>query len=293
MRRLPHVTWLRSFEAAARHSSFSSAADELNLTPAAVSQQIRLLEQHLGIHLFKRLAKGVALTDVGLAYAIPVRKSFLEMQSATDGLFRTQRKSVVRVRCSISFAAMILAPRLHSFSQLHPEIEVELSTTVWDDRMNGASIDLDIRYGDGGWPEHQTYPLPVEAATIVCHPDYADTLGPIASTQSLSEAAIVLVQGSETDWDRLFEKYGLDGLRPPHWIKADSSVIALQILSAGHGCAIISKSFAKNDLAEGKLVAPFEMDLPMGSNFTLVVRDDLSTRQDVQAFKNWLIGLQI
>lgn len=138
MRRLPHVTWLRSFEAAARHSSFSAAADELALTPAAVSQQIRQLEHHLGIQLFKRLPKGVQLTDIGQAYAQPVRKSFVEMQAATDGLFRLQRKSVVRVRCSISFAALILAPLLRDFARIHPNIDVELSTAVWSDRIDGA-----------------------------------------------------------------------------------------------------------------------------------------------------------
>jgi LysR family glycine cleavage system transcriptional activator len=293
MRRLPHVTWLRSFEAAARHSSFSSAADELNLTPAAVSQQIRLLEQHLGIQLFKRLAKGVELTDVGVAYAIPVRKSFLEMQSATDGLFRIQRKSVVRVRCSISFAALILAPLLRSFSGLHPDIEVELSTTVWADRMNGASIDLDIRYGEGGWPEQRIHPMPVDVATIVCHPDYAETLKALPAAEALRTAAIVQVQGSETDWDRLFEKYAFPGLRPAHWIKADSSLIALQILAAGHGCAIISNSFARRYLEEGTLIAPYDMQIPMGGNFNLVERDDLGNRADVKTLVDWLLDQKL
>ncbi|QPM92363.1 LysR substrate-binding domain-containing protein [Pseudooceanicola algae] len=290
MRRLPHVTWLRSFEAAARHSSFSSAAEELSLTPAAVSQQIRLLEQHLGIQLFKRLAKGVQLTDVGLAYAIPIRKSFLEMQSATDGLFRIQSKSVVRVRCSISFAALILAPRLHEFSRLHPDIDVELSTAVWSDRITGAGIDLDVRFGEGGWPEQNVHPIPVRDATIVCHPDYAENLGTTLSHATMQEAAIVTIVGSETDWDRLFLQYGIEGPRHAHWIKADSSLIALQILSAGHGCAIISRSFAERDLEAGRLVAPFDLELAMNSNFNLVERDDIRGRPDITAFVDWLLG---
>ena len=102
MAQLPHVTWLRSFEVAARHSSFSAAADELNLTPAAVSQQIRLLEDHLGVQLFIRLARGVSLTDAGQAYALPLRKSFQDMQDATRGLFGVKRKSRLRIRASIS-----------------------------------------------------------------------------------------------------------------------------------------------------------------------------------------------
>jgi LysR family glycine cleavage system transcriptional activator len=289
MRRLPHVTWLRSFEAAARHSSFSSAAEELNLTPAAVSQQIRLLEKHLGIQLFRRLAKGVELTDVGLAYAVPVRKSFLEMQAATDGLFRDQHKSVIRVRCSISFAALIVAPILRRFCELHPDIEVELSTTVWADRMNGAHIDLDIRYGEGGWTEHRVHPMPVDNAVIVCHPDYAATLGATPTAEAMRKAAIVQIVGSETDWDRLFDICAFDGPRPAHWIKADSSMIALQILSAGHGCAIISKSFTRRHLEDGRLVAPFDQEIPMGANFKLVEHDDVGGRADVKVLVDWLL----
>ncbi|MFX0545111.1 LysR substrate-binding domain-containing protein [Roseovarius sp. S1116L3] len=288
MRRLPHVTWLRAFEAAARHSSFTSAADELNFTPAAVSQQIRLLEQHLGVQLFKRLAKGVELTDVGQAYALPIRKSFQAMQTATDGLFRGQRESLIRVRSSISFAALILAPRLNEFRALHPEIEIELSTTVWADRMNDASIDLDIRYGDGNWPERNIHPLTLEPATIVCHPDYARSLADAPPAEALPGADIVQVVGSETDWDRWFEQNGYDLPRPAHWMKADSSLIALQILSAGHGCAIISRSFARQALNSGALVAPFAFEMPMQERFSAVERDHIGSRDDILRIIDWL-----
>ena len=288
MRRLPHVTWLRAFEASARHSSFTSAAEELHLTPAAISQQIRLLEKHLGIQLFKRLAKGVELTEVGQAYALPVRRSFLEMQAATDGLFSAQRNSAIRVRSSISFAALILAPRLNAFRQQHTEIEIELSTTVWADRMNGASIDLDIRYGDGDWPEHNIHPLNLDAATIVCHPDYASSLGDNPTAGALRAAHIVQVAGSETDWDRMFEQCGFDEPRPAHLMKADSSLIALQILAAGHGCAIISRSFAKDALESGKLVAPFSLAIPMQRQFFLVEHDEIKHRVDAKKFIDWM-----
>jgi LysR family glycine cleavage system transcriptional activator len=287
MRRLPHVTWLRAFEAAARHSSFSSAADELHLTPAAVSQQIRLLEKHLGIQLFKRLAKGVELTDLGQAYAQPVRKSFLELQTATDGLFSDKRKSTIRVRSSISFAALILAPRLSAFRLQHPKVEIELSTTVWADRMSDASIDLDIRYGEGNWPEHTIHRLQIDPATVLCHPDYAQNLLG-APADALRAADIVQIVGSETDWDRILEQCGFDGPRPAHWIKADSSLIALQILGGGQGCAIISRSFAKQALDAGRLVAPFALDVPMAQSFFVVERDDLGDRRDVRAFVDWI-----
>ncbi|SOH94331.1 LysR family transcriptional regulator, glycine cleavage system transcriptional activator [Monaibacterium marinum] len=288
MRQLPHVTWLRSFEAAARHSSFSSAADELNLTPAAVSQQIRLLEHHLGVQLFKRLAKGVELTDIGQAYALPIRKSFLEMQSATDGLFSTKRKSPIRIRASISFAALILAPRLNAFRRQHPEVEIELSTTVWSDRMSDATIDLDIRFGTGDWPEHNIHLLQIEPSTIICHPDYAAQFADKPPAQAIRDASIVQIVGSETDWDLATAQYDPNQPRPKHWMKADSSLVALQIIGSGHGCTIVTRSFAKHELADGRLVAPLPLQLPAIKNFFLVERDDLGQRDDVRAFIDWI-----
>ena len=292
MRRLPHVTWLRAFDAAARNSSFAAAADELHLTPAAVSQQIRLLEKQLGAELFKRLPKGVALTDVGQAYAQPLRKSFLEMEKATDGLFRVQRKATLRVRSSISFAALVLAPRLNAFREQHPEIEIELFTTVWSDRMTDAGIDLDLRYGDGDWPERNIWPLEVDDAVVVCHPDHASSLGDDLSIEGLAAASVVQIVGSETDWGRLSDKYGLDLPVPVHWMKADSSLIALQILAAGHGSAIISRSFAGHYLETGALIAPVRFEIPMLQKFFLVQYDDTGKNSEIRIFKDWLVSRQ-
>jgi LysR family glycine cleavage system transcriptional activator len=181
-----------------------------------------------------------------------------------------------------------LAPRLNAFRQQHPDIEIELSTTVWADRMGDASIDLDIRYGDGDWPEHKIHRLQIGDATIICHPDYAASLGETPSVAALSAANIVQIVGSETDWDRLFDQCGFDRPRPRHWMKADSSLIAMQILRAGHGCSIISRSFAGQELEAGTLVAPFQLDIPMGESFFLVERNDLGARDDVALFINWL-----
>ncbi len=293
MRRLPHATWLRAFDAAARHSSFTAAADELHLTPAAVSQQIRLLEKQLGAELFKRLPKGVALTDVGQAYAQPIRTSFREMEKATDGLFRMQRKSTIRVRSSISFAALVLAPRINAFRALHPEIEIELFTTIWSDRQTDAGIDLDIRYGDGDWPERDIVPLQVDDAVVVCHADHAASLGKDLSIAGLAAASVVQIVGSESDWGRLSDHHGLDLPVPIHWMKADSSLIALQILTSGHGSAIVSRSFARSYLDSGALIAPVPFEIPMLQKFFLVRYDSLRESPDIGVFQDWLIAQQL
>ena len=288
--RLPHVTWLRAFEAAARHSSFSDAAAELNLTPAAVSQQIRLLEQHLGTRLFRRLPRGVALTDMGQAYALPVRKSFAEMQDATEGLFTVRRKRKIRIRASISYATLVLAPRLKSFHDLYPDIEIALSTAVWSDRMDHETIDIDIRYGTGHWAEDEIWKLGEEVATLVCHPDHLASFGAAPRIQEVLAAGVVPVFGSEIEWRRLSDLFELDCPEPLVWMKADSSLIALQTIAAGFGTALIHKSFSQTFLERGDLVSPFEYRLPIREAYYLVVRDDAEGRNEIEAFRSWLMN---
>lgn len=288
--RLPHLTWLKAFEAAARHSSFSDAAIELNLTPAAVSQQIRLLENYLGTPLFRRLPRGVVLTDMGQAYALPIRKSFADMQGATEGLFTVRRKRRIRIRASISYATLVLAPRLRAFHDDHPDIEIALSTAVWSDRMEHEPIDVDIRYGTGHWNETNVWKLGEEVATLVCHPSHLASLGPAPGVRELLAAGTVPVLGSEIEWRRYAALIGLDCPDPPVWLTADSSLIALQSVAAGFGCALIHKSFSQSFIDLGSLVSPFDHALPMREAYYLVLRDDARERDEIVAFRSWLTG---
>jgi len=289
MRPLPHVNWLRTFEAAARHSSFAAAADELNLTPAAVSQQIKLLEQTLEVKLFKRLPKGVELTDIGQAYAQPVRSSFFELQSATDGLFKSKQRTTLNVRASISFGVLVLAPHLNEFRALHPEIDITLSTTVWSDRMNDATLDVDIRYGKGDWPEQDIWPLGIGQASVVCSPN--DTALFQGGASNLQNADVVQIIGSENDWPLMFEKMGLDCAVPSPWITMDSSLLALESIASGRGVAIINKMFSKGHIKRGLLAEPFQQTLSTQSNFYFVAQPVSKKHQQIERFYNWLITI--
>ncbi len=290
MAKLPHVNWLRSFEAAARLGSFSAAADALNLTPAAVSQQIKLLEQHLGETLFVRLPRGVALTDLGHAYAQPIRKSFAEMQDATDGLFGSQQKRKVRVHASISYAALVLSPLLPAFQAKHPEIEVQLTTAVWTDRTDDEAFDVEIRYGYGDWDERDIRHLGHRSSEVVCHPDFAASFGEGLSIQALAAQAVQII-GSAADWRQFSSPCGFDLPPVPGVIKADSSLLALQTVSSGTGAAIISESFSKGYFERGVLISPFDYQLPLTRSFFLVLRDNGQKRHEVTLFCDWLSDL--
>lgn len=288
---LPHVTWLKAFEAAARHSSFSAAAAELNLTPAAVSQQIRLLEKHLNAHLFERRPRGVVLTDIGQAYAQPIKKSFNDMAVATDGLFGGKTKRTVKVRASISCAALVIAPQLDKFHQQHPDIFVQLTTSIWADRFDEETLDVDIRFGHGEWEENNIRHLGHEFAIPVCHPDYADSFGDELSIQKLAEAKVVQIIGSEVDWIKLSEHHHLDLKVASDWLRADSSLIALQIVMAGQGTTMVLESFARQFIERGSLVAPLDYRLSKRRSHYVIVRDGLEKREEVSLFCDWVTSL--
>jgi len=289
--KLPHVTWLRAFEAAARHRSFSAAADELGLTPAAVSQQIRLLEKHIDAPLFERLPRGVSLTELGQAYALPVRKSFSDISIATNGLFDRSNQKTVKVRASISCAALVIAPKLAEFRAMHPDIAVELSTFVWADHFGEEESDIDIRYGQGDWKDGKVIHLANEFSIPVCHPDYAARFGKKLTIQNLAASKIVKITGSELSWARLSDQYELALEPPAEWLWADSSLIALQTVITGEGAVMVLESFARQYILQGLLTAPFEYRLPVIPSHYLIQREGRENREEVQLFSKWVTSL--
>ncbi|WP_122073018.1 LysR substrate-binding domain-containing protein [Pseudophaeobacter sp. EL27] len=291
MNTLPHVTWLKAFESAARHNSFAAAASELGLTPAAISQQIRHLEQHLDAQLFKRLPRGVTLTDIGQAYAQTIGKSFEDMALATNGLFGKKRTRILRVRASISCAALVIGPRLAEFKAVHPDILVQMTTSVWADRFDDETLDIDIRYGLGNWGEAQIVHLGHESAVPVCRADYAQSFGEDLTIQSLAAGDVVQIIGSETDWGKLSELHNLGLTVTTDWLKADSSLIALQTVSAGQGVTMVLESFARQYLDQGLLIAPVPYRLPKRRSHYLIVNDRAQPREEVRLFCNWVQSL--
>lgn len=288
MNNLPPLSWLRSFEVAARLNSFSAAANELNLTPAAVSQQIGLLEKRLGTTLFKRLPRGVALTDIGLAYAEPIKKSLIDMSEATRGLFGSRNKQVLNVRASISFAALVLSPRLNEFKALYPDITVQISTTVWADRFDEDTLDVDIRYGSGNWEEDEIIHLGRDSSLIVCHPDYAKSFGSHLTVQNMAAGDVVQMVGAESSWFKLSELHNLNLKLSENWIKADSSLIALQIVSSGQGATIVLEQYAKWHLEAGLLISPFDYRLSDRPSLYAVPRPATKKGEEVRMFCQWL-----
>lgn len=290
---LPPVAWLRAFEAAARHNSFAAAAGELNMTSAAISHQIRSLEKKLGFGLFERLPRGVRLTDMGAAYVPAVRKAFEDLSVATMGIFGSIGDRTLRIRVPISYATLVLMPRLPEFREAYPGIELQLCTTVWGDGLNSESVDVDIRYGDGTWPDHNVNDgcekIGNEASIVVCSDDYAQSLGPHVTLDDLCRGSIIEIMGCEGMWDDLMKLKGLHTRRNSAGVKSDTSLIALEYAATGMGSVLVMDAFAKPYIETGRLVQPVDARLPSMQAHYLMRRTGSQHAPEVLLFTEWLL----
>ena len=249
---LPPLGWIRSFEAAARHQSFAGAAEELNLTPAAISQQIRGLEQHLGMSLFERLPRGVRLTESARAWQPAVHRAIDELALSTASLFGSRARKTVTLRATISFSVLCLAPAVADLGRAHPEIELELYSAVWGDDLDEGRIDLEIRYGDGRWQGFEVERLTAPVSVVVCPPRSAVPPG-AAGLADLVRQGVIHIAGCEDMWTRLARKEGVPEGELRRRDRVDTSMAALEMVATGRGSALISQDLARQHIDRGSV----------------------------------------
>jgi len=201
-RRLPHLTWLRAFEASARHLSFTNAAQELGLTQAAISKQVKLLENYLREPLFERKPRSLVLTKVGAAYLPKVRDGFERLATGTEEVFGLRRSEVLTVRAPVGYSVNWIAPRLQGFFDRHPDTEVRLVSSVWGDQFDKERFDLDIQYGTGRWPGYKSDRLTWEVIKPVCAPSLLEGEHAIRKPADLAHHRLLHVLGYEEGWFR-------------------------------------------------------------------------------------------
>ncbi|MDE2296240.1 MAG: LysR family transcriptional regulator [Gammaproteobacteria bacterium] len=293
---LPTLTWLRAFEAAARTSSFSAAAAELNLTSGAIGYQIRALERHLGFALFERLPRGVRLTAMGVAYLPPVRKAFEELADSTIGLFGGDARAQITVHAPVSLAALWLAPHLPSFAAAHPSIDVRLCSVVWDNASPDESTDLEIRYGDGHWLGYRSERFLNQGILAVCSPTLrreanGETRGEAGSVALLARHPIHIM-GYEDHWLSVQRELGLRDAGTPRGPTVDTSVAALELAANGMGCALAHRIFAAPYLRTGRLVTVIDREFrDRRSYFVVMPERARRVRREVESFRDWLLEL--
>ncbi|TAM49712.1 MAG: transcriptional regulator GcvA [Paraburkholderia sp.] len=288
LRQLPALNALKTFEAAARHESFSRAADELFVTHGAVSHQIRALEDALGTPLFLRDGKRVRLTDAGCRYAKDVRSALMSLADATRAVREGQRARRLVVSSMSSFSARWMTPRIGRFIERHPEFDLELLSTNALTDFTRDDVDVAIRFGPGGYADLYTERLLDEVAFPVCAPTYNP--GALPKTPAELAASPRLLRSDDQMWSAWFKAAGLTGMSEPRrGVMYQDSSNLLQAAIDGQGIALVRQSIATHELAAGRLVRLFDIDAPSASAYWFVCPPPLLGSTRVQAFRTWLL----
>ncbi len=289
-KRLPPLNWLRAFESSARHLSFTHAAVELNLTQAAVSQQVKGLESQLGAALFKRLPRGLELSEAGLAYLPVVHEAVERLAAATDEIFGQGHRRTLTVRVSLVFFTHWLAMRLPDFRERHPEINLRITSNIWggDTSVTDVEADLEIRHGHGKWTGLKAERLTWDTLLPVCAPSLPSEKAPLMSPKDLDHHELLHVLGYEEGWGYWLKKAGRGQLDASRGMQFDTLISALRMAELGQGVALARSSLVQSMLATGQLMAPLKARFTTSEAFYLVYCPHSIGSPDAAAFSNWL-----
>ncbi|MES2070092.1 MAG: transcriptional regulator GcvA [Pseudomonadota bacterium] len=292
MRHLPPLTSIKAFEAAARHKNFKLAAAELHVTPAAVSLQVRQLEDWLGAQLFDRSGKNLALSAKGQAYLPELTAALNLLANATEQLTGNGIAGPLRITALPSFAGKWLLPRLAGFREQHPDIELVLETSTDSRDFAGQQFDLAIRSGAGRWRGMQADLIAQESLTPMCSP--ALLQGPLPLAQPADLHLHPLLHDAPRDgWPRWLAMHGVAGVAgidaSRGYVFNDSSLV-LQAAMEGLGVALGRTFLAADDLTAGRLVAPFPHTLPNDYGYWLVYPKTSPILARIMVFREWILA---
>ncbi len=288
-RRLPPLHALAVFEAAARHNSFTKAADELCVTHSAVSQQIKQLEEYLRVRLFVRLPRAVVLTNEGQSFLIEVKSALESLEAASLKISRSTRARTLRVNVLQPFAGNWLVGRLDQFLRDHPEIDLEIEATQREDARALEGVDISVRYGNGEWEEADVVKLLEVDLFPVCSPSYLEKIGRVQRPEELCKA--VLLRHSMEPWDTWFQAVGFQSVKPVMGPLFSDARIMLDAAASGQGVALARSVLAEKDIQAGRLVRLFNVKVPARGAYYALFRPGSRSRPEVDAFIGWLMSL--
>lgn len=292
-RRLPPLNAIRAFEAAARHRSFVDAADELAVTPSAISQQVKQLEDWLAQPLFRRLPRGLSITELGKAYLPPLTDALDLMETATRQAVEGPGGRTLRITCLASFGAQWLTPRLHRFNAKHPEIDVLIATFDRLVDLETEEFDVAIRYGTRSYPGLQVEDLMRDSLGVVCSPDLIDDADhPIRAYEDLAHHTLMHDADARVngpmDWESFLGQVGTSLPGPGRGPRFSDSHMMIQACIAGRGVMIGRSGLIADSLDSGVLIAPFGMPLKAEGRYRLVMLPGALADPKIAAFRTWL-----
>jgi LysR family glycine cleavage system transcriptional activator len=290
-RRLPSLNALKAFEAAARHESFTKAAQELHVTPGAVGHQVKALEEELGIRLFRRERQRLVLTEAGRSYLAVVRNAFDQVAAGTERLLQRQGSRVLTVTTSPNFAAKWLINRLRRFAEAFPDIDLRVSASLHHVDFAGDDVDLAIRHGDGGWPGLSVARLCTETLFPVCSPRLlsARRRHPLKSPADLAHH-VLLHLDDRTDWLKWLNAAGVPASAVERGPVFNQASMAIDAAVDGQGVALARTALAAQDMIAGRLVQPFRLELPVAYAYWIVCPQANASLRKIVTFRDWLVG---
>lgn len=290
-RTLPPLNGLRAFEAAARHMSFTDAAEELSVTQAAISHQVRGLEQRLGLKLFVRRNRSLLLSEAGQAYLPSVRSAFDQLNEATEKLLQKDRGGHLTVTTTTSFAVKWLVPRLGGFQRANPEIDVRVSTGTALVEFSREDVDIGIRYGRGQWPNLVAERLVTEDVMPVCAPSLMKGPNGLKKPADLKRFTLLHSVSFPDDWQVWLTAAGVKGIDASRGISFDFALAAYQAAMDGLGVALGRNPLVEPDLKAGRLVVPFDFKRSSDFAYYLVYPPEAIRRRKIKAFRDWVMSL--
>jgi len=286
LRRLPQLNALKAFEAAARHVSFTRAAEELCVTQGAVSHQVKALEEELGVKLFNREKQRLIITNTGQEYLAVVRDALDRIAMGTERLVQQQRSGALTVSTSPDFAAKWLVHRLGRFAEAHPGIDLRVSATMHHVDFAREDVDIVVRHGDGHWPGLHVTRLCAEHLFAVCSPRLGSGLGRPSDVLKLP----LLHLDDHTAWSAWLDAANVTGADAIHGPILNRASMLIDAAVDGHGIALARTTLAAWDLVNGRLVRPFTIALPLSKSYWIVSPKATASLPKLVAFRDWLLA---
>ena len=290
MRRLPPLNALRSFEAAARLGSFIKAADELFVTPSAISHQIKTLESFLELNLFMRDKRRVVLTSAGEKYYAAIEHALDEIDSATRRLLANPNVGAVTISVSPAFLTRWLMQRLSHFQAAYPDVELRLSASMEEVDFDHSDIDMAVLFGQGHWPEVTSHLLLGMSLEPVCSPALLQGEHPLDSVTDLDHHKLIHISSRPEEWRTWLRAAGVEDWGHGKGLSFSSTSLATGAAVEGLGIALADRHLVAKELAMGQLVVPFDITLDTHSAFYLVYGQNRPLTYGMKAFRDWILS---
>jgi len=294
MRQLPPLNAIRAFEAAGRHLSFTKAADELNVTPAAISQQVRHLEDFLGVPLFRRLTRALLLTEAGQIALPALTDGFDKLLEGVKRIQAHNEGGILTVSAAPTFATRWLVRRLPKFEKRHPDVRIRIDPTIQVIDFQRENVDVAIRFGDGNYPGMRSDHLMTEKISPVCCPGLMHGATALRSPEDLRHHPLLHVdwgpvQRTQPDWAMWLMSAGTTSVDPSHGPVFTNEIMAVESALEGNGVALVNRKFVANDVAAGRLAWPFELTLETDFSYFVICPERTADMPKNLAFRQWIL----